>query len=352
VSARASPFRVGAFVVGAVALVLAGLVAFGSGEFFRERVRFVAYFPGSVAGLRVGAPVAFRGVPIGEVREIHVRYDPATMTATVPVYFDFIEGSVDDAGQVGVENVGAEIRALIDRGLRAQLVPQSFVTGQLAVELQVRPDTPAERVGDERDIVEIPTIPSTIDVLDNQLKRLLGDTGNGRLQDLVTRLERIASGENAEAIETILANLAGFTDTLAANREDVALIFDRGRAAAGGADVVIAEVAALVDEARAAVADFGAVAATLDDPETGIAPAVTGARDAAASLGRMADQINNAVAENRSGFRDFSQDTLPAIDGLVLDLEQLAQTLNRVAAELERDPSSFFFGRGQREGIR
>ena len=96
----------------------------------------------------------------------------------------------------------------------------------------------------------------------------------------------------------------------------------------------------------------GAVAATLDDPETGIASVVAGARDAAVSLGRMADQINNAVAENRSSFRDFSQDTLPAIDGLVLDLEQLAQTLNRVAAELERDPSSFFFGRGQREGIR
>jgi hypothetical protein len=43
---------------------------------------------------------------------------------------------------------------------------------------------------------------------------------------------------------------------------------------------------------------------------------------------------------------------LPAIDGLVLDLEQLAQRLNRVAEQLERDPPGFFFGRRQREGIR
>jgi len=351
-SAQPNPLRIGGFVIGAVALVLAGLVAFGSGELFRERVRFVAYFPGSVAGLRVGAPVAFRGVPIGEVREIHVRYDPSTMTATVPVYFDWIEGSVDDAGQVGVENVGAEIRKLIDRGLRAQLVPQSFVTGQLAVELQVRPDTPAERVGDESDIVEIPTIPSTIDVLDTQLQALLGDTGDGGLQDLVTRLERIASGENAEAVSRILANVAAFTEALAANRDDVGEILDRGRAAAGRADAVMAEVGALADDARTAVADFGAVAAGLDDPETGIASVVAGARDAAGSLARMADQINNAVAENRPGLRDFSEDTLPAIDGLVLDLEQLAQRLNRVAEQLERDPPGFFFGRRQREGIR
>jgi len=352
VSARASPFRVGAFVVGAVALVLAGLVAFGSGEFFRERVRFVAYFPGSVAGLRVGAPVAFRGVPIGEVREIHVRYDPATMTATVPVYFDWIEGSVDDAGQVGVENVGAEIRKLIDQGLRAQLVPQSFVTGQLAVELQVRPDTPAERVGDEGDIVEIPTIPSTIDVLDTQLKALLGDTADGGLQDLVKRLERIASDENADAVAEILANLAAFTETLGANRGDVARILDDSSQAVARFDDVIAEVATMVGEARTAVADFGAVAVTLDDPEVGVGAVTAGARDAATSLARMADQINNAVAENRAGLRDFSTDTLPAIDGLVLDLEQLAQTLSRVADELERDPSGFFLGRGQREGIR
>jgi paraquat-inducible protein B len=351
-SAQPNPLRIGGFVVGAVALVLAGLVAFGSGELFRERVRFVAYFPGSVAGLRVGAPVAFRGVPIGEVREIHVRYDPATMTATVPVYFDWIEGSVDDAGEVGVENVGAEIRKLIDHGLRAQLVPQSFVTGQLAVQLEIRPETPAQLVGDERDIVEIPTIPSTIDVLDTQLKALLGDTGDGGLQDLVTRLERITSGENAAAIEAILANVAAFTETLGANRGDVARILDASGQAVGRLDDVIAEVGTLVDDARAAVADFGAVAATLDDPESGIAPVVVGARDAAASLGRMADQINNAVAENRPGLRDFSEDTLPAIDGLVLDLEQLAQTLNRVADELERDPSGFFLGRGQREGIR
>jgi ABC-type transporter Mla subunit MlaD len=153
-------------------------------------------------------------------------------------------------------------------------------------------------------------------------------------------------------VSDILANLAAFTDTLAANREDVAQILDRGRAAAGRADVVIGEVATLVDDARAAVADFGAVAAGLDDPETGIASVVAGARDAAGSLARMADQINAAVAENRPGLRDFSEDTLPAIDGLVLDLEQLAQRLNRVAEQLERDPPGFFFGRRQREGIR
>jgi hypothetical protein len=35
---------------------------------------------------------------------------------------------------------------------------------------------------------------------------------------------------------------------------------------------------------------------------------------------------------------------LPAVDGLVLDLEKLAAKLNRIADNLERDPSAFLFG--------
>jgi paraquat-inducible protein B len=351
-SARASPFRVGAFVVGAVALVLGGLIAFGSGELFKQRLRFVAYFPGSVAGLRVGAPVAFRGVPVGEVTEIRVRYDPGDMSVRVPVYFDLVEGSVDAAGEVAAEDAADEVLKLIDAGLRAQLVPQSFVTGQLGVQLEVRPDAPAEPVGTDGDVIEIPTIPSTIDVLDTQLQTLLGDAGEGGLQDVIARLERLASGDNVEAVATILTNLAAFTQTLGANRGDVARILDESGEAVARFDEVIAEISTLVTDARTAVARYGAVATALQDPEDGLAPVIANAREAAASLGRMADQINNAVAENRPGLRDFSEDTLPAIDGLVLDLEQLTQTLNRVADELERDPSGFFLGRGQREGIR
>ena len=51
---RASPTLIGAFVLGAVALALAGLAIFGSGKLFRRTERFVAIFSGSVNGLSVG----------------------------------------------------------------------------------------------------------------------------------------------------------------------------------------------------------------------------------------------------------------------------------------------------------
>ena len=72
----ANPTVIGGFVVGAITLIVLGLLVFGGTTWFAERNTFIAYFPGSVKGLRVGAPVDFRGVTIGEVTEVKVLFDP------------------------------------------------------------------------------------------------------------------------------------------------------------------------------------------------------------------------------------------------------------------------------------
>ena len=64
-SAKTHPRLVGAFVLGAVALVLAAIVLLSSGGLFQERPRFVVFFPGSVKGLQTGSQVTFRGVRVG-----------------------------------------------------------------------------------------------------------------------------------------------------------------------------------------------------------------------------------------------------------------------------------------------
>ena len=60
---------IGAFVAGAVFLVITGLLVFGSGKFFSQTKKFVLFFEGSVKGLNVGAPVDFRGVRVGSVTQ-------------------------------------------------------------------------------------------------------------------------------------------------------------------------------------------------------------------------------------------------------------------------------------------
>ena len=71
-------------MVGAIALIVVGLWLFGGTGWFVQHNKYIAYFPGSVKGLQVGAPVDFRGVTIGQVTEIRVLYDPQKVSARFP----------------------------------------------------------------------------------------------------------------------------------------------------------------------------------------------------------------------------------------------------------------------------
>jgi paraquat-inducible protein B len=169
-SRKANPTVVGAFILGAVALAVAGVAIFGSGSFLRKQSRIVAYFEGNVRGLNVGAPVNLRGVPIGQVTEVHLDLNLETLQAYIPVYMEFNPAAIRRIGS------GPTGEALFDeavrRGLRAQLASQSFVTGQLIVELDMFPDTPVRRVGVDKSTPEIPTIKSDIEHLKDVLGRL------------------------------------------------------------------------------------------------------------------------------------------------------------------------------------
>ena len=51
---RANPALIGGFVIGAIALIVIGLLVFGGTTWFAQRNTYIAYFPGSVNGLQVG----------------------------------------------------------------------------------------------------------------------------------------------------------------------------------------------------------------------------------------------------------------------------------------------------------
>ncbi len=166
---------IGAFVVGAVALAAAGITVFGSRRFFQKRPTFVMYFSGSITGLSVGSPVEFRGVKVGEVTKIAAVFDPKALSITIPVYVDIdpkslIVTGTEDASSVFFKH--ALYEPLLQKGLKAQLDIQSFITRQLYINMHFLPDQPARLLGLDPSYPEIPTIPSLQDQIVRALEKL------------------------------------------------------------------------------------------------------------------------------------------------------------------------------------
>jgi paraquat-inducible protein B len=84
-------WKVGAFVLGGIALAFAVLVWLGAGDWNRKTRTIVTYFDESVQGLEVGAALKFRGVPIGTVTEITIAPDLRHVKVTAQVYEDVLQ---------------------------------------------------------------------------------------------------------------------------------------------------------------------------------------------------------------------------------------------------------------------
>jgi paraquat-inducible protein B len=331
-SSKANPKVIGAFVLGGIALLVAGLLVFGGSNLFRERHILVAYFDGSLKGLRLGASVTFRGVPIGEVTDIQVLFEPETIQAKIPVVFELDPSRVIDVGIDSDISDEETLKAYIERGFRAQLELDSLVTGLLSINLNFHPDAPpVERV--DRGVFalpypEIPTMPSDMERLQAGAGQIIQEATaalNG-LNDILSSVSGQISG-NQDRVGDIIDSVAEFANSMRDLYPELQQLLDETIGAASA----VGQVSGTANELLAANADR--VGETLERLQAN-----------GAALARMADQINNMVAENREGLRDFSQGGLYEISGLARDAQLMVDQITRVMEELERDPARFLFG--------
>lgn len=139
---------------------------------------FVMFFNESVKGLNVGSPVVLEGVEVGKVTRISLETNPETLTFSIPVFVRFTQDNRTSSmlktmfqSHRSREEI---INKLIQKGLRARLVTQNFLTGQLMIELVMLPDTPVKMIEtpQTRGLIQIPTVLSTIGELSKGIQDL------------------------------------------------------------------------------------------------------------------------------------------------------------------------------------
>ena len=142
-SRKANPTLIGAFVLGAAALTLAALLLLGLGDLWRDKLRAVLYFEGSVRGLNVGSAVMFRGVQVGRVVGIKLYMDPSSGEALIPVLVEFTPDVVLPSRSPDEQlDPDEALDLMIEKGLKGRLETQSLLTGLLMIEMDMLPDEP------------------------------------------------------------------------------------------------------------------------------------------------------------------------------------------------------------------
>ena len=206
-------------MLGAILLGLVALLYFGGVNFFSRPQRFVVFFDESIHGLDLGSPVKLRGVRVGRVVDLSVRYDAASNKSLVEVVCEFSRNMIIDAqGQAIDVSDRAELQTLVDHGLRAQLGVIGLATGLLFVELDFYDphQYPAQvPIADARRVV-VPAVLSTISEYQASLTEILSDlkrvdfaglsrklntlltTGNTLLTTANTKLQAVDTAQLSE----------------------------------------------------------------------------------------------------------------------------------------------------------
>lgn len=175
---------IGAFVLGGFILIMGVIIFFGNFNLFSAPFRAAVVFQDSISGLSIGAPVNFRGVRVGTVESISIKYNRKTHTAYIPVIIQLDPKKVTVTNK-DRQNAPVEFTRLVALGLRAELNLQSFVTGQSQINLDFQRGSPMTLHPEVTDLPEIPTTPSAIEVMTKQLSKLpLQEISNNLVESL------------------------------------------------------------------------------------------------------------------------------------------------------------------------
>ena len=121
---------IGLFIVCGITLFLATVGMFVSEKIMADtKSEVVMYFSESIKGLDVGSPVVFKGVNIGRVSKIDLITDMDDSEFSTPVFVAFNRQNFNPS--LPNETRRQILRQLVDKGLRARLNTQNYLTGQL-----------------------------------------------------------------------------------------------------------------------------------------------------------------------------------------------------------------------------
>ncbi len=324
-----SPAVVGAFVLGALVLALAALLTIGGINPFVRPERFEVFFYEPIQGLELGSPVKLRGVRVGRVVDLNVRYNPRSNESVVAVVCELDKNAIRDAQGADLDvTAPGELKSLVARGLRGQLAVASLATGPLFVELDFYDPKsyPPPPVPGPASYPVVPSVPSLISEFQSNVSEILGEMHRVDFEGLSNDLKALLVTARRDADGLDLRGLVAQWTATGAALESVANS---------------PQIPQALATANAALADLRATLATLNGQA-----AVSG-RELQATLARTQATLRefDAAAQSVRHFVDAQRDLGGDVGQTLAQLSAAAESVRRLADFLERNPNALIAGR-------
>jgi len=324
-SRQANPRLIGAFLVVAGVLLIVIFALIGSLKSFNSRKTFVVYFKGSVNNLNVGAKVKWKGVPVGQVSDVRIRWNQDVFSTEIPVFVEI------DMDRLGMElDDPAELKKEIAAGLRARLEMESLISGMLYIQLNYvkNPDKPTFH---EKDPVypELPAAPSPFDELGDLAFKIAYNVGSidfKRISDNINlsleKLNRVLDDLDTAGISRSVKSAANSVTSLAGSPK----------------------INELLDNASLTMTSIRNLSASLEEmskPLPGdVAELSSRAQKTLDSIDATAVQIRAAVSED--------SETIVKLNEALSEMSAAARSAKELADFLERNPNALITGKDTR----
>lgn len=303
-------------LVGAVVLILLLMLALFTVWLARlsggDEKEYDIFFKQAVDGVNKGSPVAFSGVPSGQVTDIALfKPDPQFVRVRIRVNADVpvLEGTTATIQGVGFTGVSQVALDGAVKGAPPLVCPSENASADCPFGVPM-----------------IPTKQGGLGAILNTAPLLLE-----RISTLTERLTELLSDRNQESIAGILENTNRLSDALA----------DRGPEIAA----TLAETQVAIRRAGVAAEQIGQLAATTNTVlAEDVRPVMANLNRTIASAQKSAETLDAAIGDARPGLQAFSKQTVPEVGQLVADLRQMTEALSEVADKVNRGGASSLVG--------
>jgi len=329
-SAEQSYFKLGAFVLGACAILVVGIVVLGTAQLFQKEFPVETYVDESIQGLDVGAPVKFRGVKVGELKKIEFvarRYESEDGRIRLLMNFHPESSPKVKEGKLD-EEPAKTIERLVRNGMRIRLASAGLTGGvYLELDLMDPKDYPVKEIPWTPEYSYMPSVQSTGTRLTTHVESILDHIEKMRLDQISEKVVVVLDSLDKvmKSIEPAVADLKSLT---------------------GSADGLIKETRRVVSD------DIGKevkalMTTTRELFEKDVAPAVKSLRNSADHLPGTFDRID-ATLERIGGMlrrvdRTLAEEGGP-MDEAFENLRVVTQDLRELTGQVKRYPAQAVLG--------